>query len=232
MFVHVFARQTGALRLATCNLHTAAVGEGISAVLQDVAISQFIEQQEVARLGLPPPLLRRSHWLEAGSVTFNLITADVALAADHPAKYEVQRQFLELHDMKTKRFMHILYDLVFLLPNVQAVIFSVCVYMCAVDFGFFGLRRNTSEAVIAVVVLVDVVFSAARLVAWTSSAWRKSRPHQAPPSLVSVQRLTCPTANLYYIQENGSSLRKFLNSLTVSFVCGYYEADWLSSELY
>ncbi|XP_067277794.1 bridge-like lipid transfer protein family member 1 isoform X2 [Pseudorasbora parva] len=95
--------KTGALRLATCNLHTAAVGEGISAVLQDVVIAQFIEQQEVARLGLPPPLLRRSHWLEAGSVNFNLMTADVALAADHPAKYEVQRQFLELHDMKTKR---------------------------------------------------------------------------------------------------------------------------------
>ncbi|XP_028809537.1 bridge-like lipid transfer protein family member 1 isoform X2 [Denticeps clupeoides] len=95
--------KTGALRLATCNLHTAAVGEGISAVLQDVVIGQFIEQQEVPRVGLPPPFLRRSHWLEAGSVTFNLITADVALAADHPAKYEVQRQFLELHDTQTKR---------------------------------------------------------------------------------------------------------------------------------
>lgn len=95
--------QTGALRLANCNLHTAAVGEGISAVLQDVIIAQFIEQQEAVRLGLPPPLLRRSNWLEAGSVTFNLITADVALAADHPAKYEVQRHFLELHDTQTKR---------------------------------------------------------------------------------------------------------------------------------
>lgn len=104
--------------------------------------------------------------------------------------------------------------------------------MCVLDFGSFGLKRNTSEAVIAVVVLVDVVFSAARLVAWTFSAWRKSRPHQAPPSLASVQRVTCPTANLYYIQENGSSLRKLLNSLTVSFVCGYYDANWLSSELY
>ncbi|XP_035387615.1 transmembrane protein KIAA1109 homolog isoform X3 [Electrophorus electricus] len=95
--------KTGALRLANCNLHTAAVGEGISAALQDVVIAQFIEQQEVARQGLPQPLLRRSNWLEAGSVTFNLITADVALAADHPAKHVVQRQFLELHDMQTKR---------------------------------------------------------------------------------------------------------------------------------
>ncbi|KAM9476517.1 bridge-like lipid transfer protein family member 1 isoform 2-T2 [Clarias gariepinus] len=93
----------GALRLANCNLHTSAVGEGISAVLQDVVITQFIEQQEAGRLGLPPPILRRSNWLEAGSVTFNLITADVALAADHPIKYEVQRHFLELHDMQTKR---------------------------------------------------------------------------------------------------------------------------------
>lgn len=99
--------QTGALRLANCNLHTAAVGEGISAVLQDVVIAQFIEQQEAVRLGLPPPLLRRSNWLEAGSVTFNLITADVALAADHPVKYEVQRHFLELHDMQTKRCLRL-----------------------------------------------------------------------------------------------------------------------------
>ncbi|XP_076830292.1 bridge-like lipid transfer protein family member 1 isoform X4 [Brachyhypopomus gauderio] len=95
--------KTGALRLANCNLHTAAVGEGISAALQDVVVAQFIEQQEVARQGMPLPLLRRSNWLEAGSVTFSLITADVALAADHPAKHVVQRQFLELHDMQTKR---------------------------------------------------------------------------------------------------------------------------------
>lgn len=99
----VCPHQTGTVRLATCNLHTAAVGEGISAALQEVVISQFIEQQEGARLGLPPPLLRRSHWLEAGSVTFNLVTADIALAADHPAKSEVQRSFLELHDAQTKR---------------------------------------------------------------------------------------------------------------------------------
>lgn len=34
----------------------------------------------------------------------NLITADIALAADHPAKCEVQRHFLELHDAQTKRY--------------------------------------------------------------------------------------------------------------------------------
>jgi len=97
------------------------VGEGISAVVQDVNIRQYIEQQqqhsEAARLllagqGQSPgqplglgqlPLLRRSVWLEAGSVNLNLITADIALAADHPAKCEVQRHFLELHDAQTKR---------------------------------------------------------------------------------------------------------------------------------
>ena len=104
--------------MANCNLHNQAVGEGISAVVQDVNIRQYIEQQqhsEASRLqpsaqgpGQPaglgqPPLLRRSLWLEAGSVNLNLITADIALAADHPAKCEVQRQFLELHDTQTKR---------------------------------------------------------------------------------------------------------------------------------
>lgn len=96
------------------------MGEGISAVVQDVNIRQFIEQQqhsEATRLqpagqgqvpGQPlglsqPPLLRRSVWLEAGSVNLNLITADIALAADHPAKCDVQRHFLEQHDAQTKR---------------------------------------------------------------------------------------------------------------------------------
>ncbi|XP_072313657.1 bridge-like lipid transfer protein family member 1 [Eucyclogobius newberryi] len=112
--------KTGIVRVANCNLHNQAVGEGISAVVQDVNIRQYIEQQqycEASRLqpagqsqgpGQPPglgqpPLLRRSVWLEAGSVNLNLITADIALAADHPAKCEVQRHFLELHDSQTKR---------------------------------------------------------------------------------------------------------------------------------
>uniref|UniRef100_UPI00144608E9 transmembrane protein KIAA1109 homolog n=1 Tax=Epinephelus lanceolatus TaxID=310571 RepID=UPI00144608E9 len=111
--------KTGIVRVANCNLHNQAVGEGISAVVQDVNIRQYIEQQqhgEATRLqpagqgqglGQPiglgqPPLLRRSVWLEAGSVNLNLITADIALAADHPAKCEVQRHFLELHDAQTK----------------------------------------------------------------------------------------------------------------------------------
>lgn len=106
--------------MANCNLHNQAVGEGISAVVHDVNIRQYIEQQqqqvqlhgEPTRLqpsgqGQAPgqaPLLRRSVWLEAGSVNLNLITADIALAADHPAKCEVQRHFLELHDAQTKRY--------------------------------------------------------------------------------------------------------------------------------
>ncbi|XP_036372850.1 transmembrane protein KIAA1109 homolog isoform X4 [Megalops cyprinoides] len=95
--------KTNFIRLANCNLHNQAVGEGVSAVVQDVQVRQYIEHQDGGRLGLQPAVLRRSFWLEAGSVNFALITADVALAADHPAKHEAQRQFLELHDARTKR---------------------------------------------------------------------------------------------------------------------------------
>uniref|UniRef100_A0A3P8TGX1 KIAA1109 n=1 Tax=Amphiprion percula TaxID=161767 RepID=A0A3P8TGX1_AMPPE len=102
LFIVEHGCATNIIRVANCNLHNQAVGEGISAVVQDVNIRQYIEQQQQHSLG-QPPLLRRSVWLEAGSVNLNLITADIALAADHPAKCEVQRHFLELHDAQTKR---------------------------------------------------------------------------------------------------------------------------------
>lgn len=70
-------------------------------MVQDVNMRQYIEQQQPGQG--QPPLLRRSVWLEAGSVNLNLITADIALAADHPAKCDVQRHFLELHDAQTRR---------------------------------------------------------------------------------------------------------------------------------
>ncbi|MFT7806383.1 uncharacterized protein KIAA1109 homolog isoform X8 [Arapaima gigas] len=95
--------KTGTIRLANCNLHNQAVGEGVSAVVQDVQLRQYIEQHDAGRLGLQPPQLRRPLWLEAGSVIFSLLATDVALAADHPVKHEAQRHFLELHDTRTKR---------------------------------------------------------------------------------------------------------------------------------
>ena len=36
----------GAIRLANCNLHNQAVGEGISAAVQDVNIRQYMEQHQ------------------------------------------------------------------------------------------------------------------------------------------------------------------------------------------
>ncbi|XP_028932278.1 transmembrane protein KIAA1109 homolog isoform X4 [Ornithorhynchus anatinus] len=93
----------GAVRVANCNLHNQSVGEGISAAIQDFQMRQYIEQLNSCRVGLQPAVLRRAYWLEAGSANLGLITADVALAADHHSKHEVQRHFLEIHDSRTKR---------------------------------------------------------------------------------------------------------------------------------
>ncbi|XP_060035101.1 bridge-like lipid transfer protein family member 1 isoform X6 [Erinaceus europaeus] len=93
----------GAIRVADCNLHNQSVGEGISAAVQDVHVRQFIEQLGQPRVGLQPAVLRRAHWLEAGSASLGLVTVDVALAADHHAKHEAQRHFLETHDARTRR---------------------------------------------------------------------------------------------------------------------------------
>ncbi|XP_026553767.1 transmembrane protein KIAA1109 homolog isoform X3 [Pseudonaja textilis] len=93
----------GAVRIASCNLHNQTVGEGISAAIQDFQIQQYIEQANNCRTSLQPAILRRAYWLEAGSINFGLITADVALAADRHSKHEAQRHFLEIHDSRTKR---------------------------------------------------------------------------------------------------------------------------------
>ncbi|XP_072481304.1 bridge-like lipid transfer protein family member 1 isoform X3 [Notamacropus eugenii] len=93
----------GAIRVANCNLHNQSVGEGISAAIQDFQVRQYIEQLSNCRIGLQPALLRRAYWLEAGSVSVGLVTVDIALAADHHSKHEVQRHFLETHDRRTRR---------------------------------------------------------------------------------------------------------------------------------
>ncbi|KAJ6668797.1 hypothetical protein lerEdw1_012281 [Lerista edwardsae] len=93
----------GAIRIANCNLHNQSVGEGISAAIQDLQLRQYIEQVNNCRVGLQPALLRRAYWLEAGSFSLGLITTDIALAADHHSKHEVQRHFLETHDSRSKR---------------------------------------------------------------------------------------------------------------------------------
>ncbi|XP_053786570.1 bridge-like lipid transfer protein family member 1 isoform X10 [Desmodus rotundus] len=93
----------GAVRVADCNLHNQTVGEGISAAIQDFQVRQYIEQLTNPRAGLQPAILRRACWLEAGSASLGLITVDVALAADHHSKHQVQRHFLETHDARTKR---------------------------------------------------------------------------------------------------------------------------------
>lgn len=93
----------GAVRIASCNLHNQSISEGISAAIQDFQIRQYIEQGNNCRTSLQPAILRRAYWLEAGSINFGLITADVALAADRYSKHEAQRHFLEIHDNRTKR---------------------------------------------------------------------------------------------------------------------------------
>ncbi|XP_052427775.1 bridge-like lipid transfer protein family member 1 isoform X10 [Carassius gibelio] len=202
--------KTGALRLATCNLHTAAVSEGISAVLQDVVIAQFIEQQEVARLGLPPPLLRRSHWLEAGSVTFNLITADVALAADHQAKYEVQRQFLELHDMKTKRLWFLWPEDKYKRSRNRCGCLGGCRFFAGSGGGldFFRLEEITpssSSAFSSIIAESDMSYGQSLL---HPGEWiiTKETPKLSDSKGVAIRRETCSPAPIVDLEKRGQHL--------------------------
>ncbi|KAL2098940.1 hypothetical protein ACEWY4_005420 [Coilia grayii] len=207
--------KTGAVRLATCNLHTAAVGEGISAALQEVVISQLIEQQEGMRLGLPPPLLRRSHWLEAGSVTFHLITADVALAADHPAKYEVQRRFLELHDAQTKRLWFLWPDERFKRSRNRCGCLGGCRFFAgsATGLDFFRLEEITPSSTSAFSCTsgeTDMCYGQSLL---QPGEWivTKETPKPSEGKSVGIMRDTCSPAPLV----NGERQSQQLLSLQV-----------------
>ncbi|XP_059373790.1 bridge-like lipid transfer protein family member 1 isoform X2 [Carassius carassius] len=225
--------KTGALRLATCNLHTAAVSEGISAVLQDVVIAQFIEQQEVARLGLPQPLLRRSHWLEAGSVSFNLITADVALAADHPAKYEVQRQFLELHDIKTKRLWFLWPEEKYKRSRNRCGCLGGCLFFGGSVGDFFRLEEITpssSSAFSSISAESDMSYGQSLL---HPGEWivTKEIPKLSDSKGVAMRRDTCSPAPMVDLERRGQHLSLHVPQRSYSSVSSSEENSSSSAAL-
>ncbi|XP_052469362.1 transmembrane protein KIAA1109 homolog isoform X6 [Carassius gibelio] len=225
--------KTGALRLATCNLHTAAVSEGISAVLQDVVIAQFIEQQEVARLGLPQPLLRRSHWLEAGSVSFNLITADVALAADHPAKYEVQRQFLELHDIKTKRLWFLWPEEKYKRSRNRCGCLGGCRFFGGSVSDFFRLEEITpssSSAFSSISAESDMSYGQSLL---HPGEWivTKEIPKLSDSKGVAMRRDTCSPAPMVDLERRGQHLSLHVPQRSYSSVSSSEENSSSSAAL-
>ena len=121
------------IRLSTCNLHGKHNEAGISVIITNINLRQFV-------LSIP---INQAYsatadcWLEAGGVCLGPVSVDAALALPKPEYRELQDGFLKYHDAKTHRLW-------FMWPagacDGDAQLYGNC--GCRGNCTFFGLNRN------------------------------------------------------------------------------------------
>lgn len=112
-----------------CNLHGPSTQLGISLLLPEVSVKQFVLSVPVAVAYDPA-----AHtWFEAGGINLGVIVVDAAVATTAPDLFLSQRNFLELHDNRTRR-------LEFLWSQKTHQKSKVC--GCVGGCRFFGNNRN------------------------------------------------------------------------------------------
>lgn len=125
--IAVCTDQVYPVRLAMCTLHSAATQRGISLLIPHVSAKQFVLSVPVTDL-YNDEKAQNICWLEAGGVGLGPIIIDAALALPNPELLNAQREFIALHDRRTRR-------LSFLWDSSSE---CGCVGGCV----FFGTNRN------------------------------------------------------------------------------------------
>jgi len=90
------------VRLAMCTLHGATTERGISLLMPHVSAKQFVLSVPVTD-PYDEQRAQNTCWLEAGGVGLGPIIVDVALALPDPELLRAQREFIALHDRRTRR---------------------------------------------------------------------------------------------------------------------------------
>jgi len=90
------------VRLAMCTLHGATTERGISLLMPHVSAKQFVLSVPVTD-AYDDQKTQNICWLEAGGVGLGPIIVDVALALPNPELLHAQREFIALHDRRTRR---------------------------------------------------------------------------------------------------------------------------------
>ena len=110
-----------------CTLHSAATQRGISLLIPHVSAKQFVLSVPVTDL-YNDEKMQSVCWLEAGGVGLGPIIVDAALALPTPELLRAQREFIALHDHRTRRLSFLWGDS------------SEC--GCVGGSVFFGSNRN------------------------------------------------------------------------------------------
>jgi len=90
------------VRLGMCTLHSATTQRGISLLIPHVSAKQFVLSVPVTDL-YNDERMQSVCWLEAGGIGLGPIIIDAALALPNPELLRAQREFVALHDRRTRR---------------------------------------------------------------------------------------------------------------------------------
>ena len=90
------------IRVATCNLHSQLVDDGVTVAIEKVKVNQYVAHQTEKR--------SRSKtdedvmpWLECGSVSFGPLHVDSASFLERKIMQKAQAYFIKVHDRRSQR---------------------------------------------------------------------------------------------------------------------------------
>ncbi len=128
------------VRLSACNLHGLHTKHGVSALVKQVQVQQYISSNFPLHRADLEPAHHRDIWIETGSIRFGPIFVEGAISGHSSAQrgsQKIQHEFLQKHDNKTKRLW-------FLWPQPLTKISSDRLGKCGCVGGcnFFGVNAN------------------------------------------------------------------------------------------
>ena len=132
--------QSGPLRLATCNLHGLQTKQGVTALVKQVQLKQYISSNfPLSRSDTDTNKHHQDIWIESGSVCFGPVFIEGAMSggqSSHNGQKD-QSEFLQKHDNKTRKLW-------FLWPQALTKIPQDRVGKCGCSGGcnFFGQNSN------------------------------------------------------------------------------------------
>ena len=104
MLYFLFVRfQVDLIRVATCNLHTQMISEGVSVAVEKVKVQQYVSHQPGKGSRSKINQISPAPWLECGSVCFGPLHLDSTIYQGSKMMNKAQAYFLKVHDRRSQR---------------------------------------------------------------------------------------------------------------------------------
>lgn len=128
------------IRFSTCNLHGLQTKQGVTALVKQVQLQQYISSNFPLSRGDMEPSHHQDIWIESGSIRFGPVFIEGGLSGHSHAPHEMQKtqhEFLQRHDNKSR-------NLWFLWPQALTKVKDERLGKCGCLGGcnFFGDNSN------------------------------------------------------------------------------------------